>query len=159
MVVRRVTRHAIKIAKVFCVSFHLGFCSSMELVARENSEICREAQKYSTGCHACGRVGCYISAIDCHAKHIVSSHVCGPGDVNLGCTSRGRVCHQNNSDLRCPYYQRARGQLTWSTTNRERMDTQNRSQGNVPHMTQIQWNFNGRTNQGSIKLLVNGRHY
>ena len=145
MVVRRVTGHAIKIAEVICVNCHLGFCSSMELVAHENSEICKEAQKYNTGCRACGRMGCYISAIDCHAKCIASSHVCGPGDVNLGCTSCGRVCHQSNSDLPCPYYQRARGQLTWSTTDRERMDTQKRSQGNVPHMTQntmeFQWSY------------------
>ena len=39
------------------------------------------------------------------------------------------------------------------------MDTQYRSLGNVPHMTQVNWSFNGRTNQGSIKLLINGHHY
>ena len=39
------------------------------------------------------------------------------------------------------------------------MDTQDRSQGNVPHMTQVNWSFNGHTKQGSINLLINGHHY
>ena len=39
------------------------------------------------------------------------------------------------------------------------MDTQYQSQGSVPHMTQVKWRVDGRTNQGATKLLINGHHY
>ena len=39
------------------------------------------------------------------------------------------------------------------------MDTQYRAEGNVPHMTQVRWNFNGTTKQKSTKLSINGHQY
>ena len=114
----------------------LGYCLHLVpfLFTHENSDTCQDVQN-NKGCHACGRLGCYISAIDCHAKCTAKKHVCGSGDKNLGCDACGHMCHQNNADLRCPYYRKRRGRLTWSTTDKEQMDTQYRSQGSVPHMT------------------------
>lgn len=63
-----------------------------QLMTHENSEICRDIQN-NKGCHACGKLGCYIAAIDCHAKCTANLHVCGPGDMELGCDACGRKCH------------------------------------------------------------------
>ena len=52
-----------------------------------------------------------------------------------------------------------RGQLTWLTNEKEQMDTQLRSQGVVPHMTQVPWRFDGRTNKGATELFIDGQHY
>ena len=91
------------------------------LVIHENSETCLEIQKHNIGCHACGRMSCHMSANDCHAKCTANLHVCGPGDPDIGCDTCGRVCHQNNSSLRCPFYRKRRGQLSWLTTERDGM--------------------------------------
>jgi len=101
----------------------LGYCLAEDLVTHEDSETCQQAQKFNLGCHACGKLGCCVTAWNCHDKCSAHFHVCGPGDLTLGCGTCGRLCHESNADLRCPYYEKKRGQFTWATTDHDMMDT------------------------------------
>jgi len=132
----------------------LGHCLAEDVVTHEDSETCRQAQKFNLGCHACGKLECCVSAWNCHDKCSALLHVCGPGDLALGCGTCGRLCHESNADLRCPYYQKKRGELTWLTNGQEMMDTQYQSEVNVPHMTEVEWSYSG-----SITLKVKGHWY
>ena len=133
-----------------------GYCYSTSLITHENSRVCVEAQKYNIGCHSCGRQNCFNASPTCHARCTASHHVCGPS-VPGGCDNCGRLCHLNNSDPRCAYFQRSRGQLEWRAAPADLMDTVAGTGGTVPHRTQIKWNFNNATVRGRRTITVEGR--
>ena len=135
-----------------------GYCYSTSLITHENSRVCVEAQKYNIGCHSCGRQNCFNASPTCHARCTASHHVCGPS-VPGGCDNCGRLCHLNNSDPRCAYFQRSRGQLEWRAAPADLMDTVAGTGGTVPHHTQIKWNFNNATVRGRRTITVEGRQY
>ena len=99
-----------------------------------------------------------MSSAACHAKCNQHRHVCGNGkDLGVkGCTSCDKVCHENNLDARCAFYRRERGQVRWSTTPQQRLDTQSGTGGAIPHMSQIAWEFTGGARD---ELLVDGVAY
>ena len=131
----------------------------MHLVTHENSELCVEVQKENTGCHACGRLGCWAAAPTCHTLCTRDRHVCGRSVPGEGCSSCGRLCHENNSDVRCLFFQRMRGDIQWSANDQELMDTQAGTGGSVPHFSQVEWYFDGLTQRGSRKIVVDGVAY
>ena len=126
-----------------------AFCTSVHLVTHENSALCVEVQQENTGCHACGRLGCWAAAPTCYTLCTRDRHVCGPSVHGAGCSSCGRLCHENNSDVRCSYFQRMRGEVQWSANDQELMDTQAGTGGSVPHFSQVDWYFDGVTGRGS----------
>ena len=136
-----------------------GFCYSVDVVTHVDSTLCIECQKHNIGCHECGRYGCFSSAMSCYAKCKPRHHVCGPSSTRDGCTSCGRLCHETNDDVRCEYYQRHRGDVTWETDERQRLDTLAGTEGNVPHLSQIAWSFAGRAPNGSRRILVDNTAY
>ena len=142
-----------------CQFLPCGFCSSLHLVTHENSDLCIDAQKENIGCHACGRLGCWAAAPDCHTRCSRDHHVCGPSRPGEGCANCGRLCHENNSDVRCAYFQRMRGDVPWSANDQELRDTQDGTGGHVPHFSQVTWHFDGKTVRNSRKIVVDGVDY
>ena len=132
-------------------------CASFSLVTHENSTLCIEAQTDNVGCHACGRFHCSSLALHCHANCIRNKHVCGSDD-NRGCSSCGHLCHDSNSDVRCPYFQRSRHALDWETNEQQSRDTQPGTGGAVPHFSQVVWRFN-TTRRRSAIVEVDGVSY
>ena len=122
-----------------------NFCQHEGLTVHENADLCIEAQTNTLGCHSCGRVGCWSSSLACHTKCTRDVHVCGPSvnDPNdpRGCTSCKRLCHVNNKDVRCHYFQRDAGQLTWVATQQQLLDTDGAMRDLVTHVdgAQITW--------------------
>ena len=116
-----------------CTYAPCPYCLSHDLTTHQNSDLCKEAQMYNTGCHACGRQSCWTLATTCHAKCTRFRHVCieVPGQ---GCTSCNKPCHATNADPRCAFFQRQRDQLEWSVNAQQLLDTQPGSGGSVPHM-------------------------
>ena len=113
---------------------------------------------FNHGCHACGRKQCHTKSPTCYANCTVLAHVCGDDHLQ-GCTSCGKRCHANNSDARCPYFQRMRGQIDWEANEAQMRDTEAGTDGQIPHQSQISWRFNGKTANGSTKLCVDGMSY
>ena len=135
-------------------------CLSLDLLTHENAEICVDAQMYNLGCHACSQMGCWSAAYTCHSKCTRLLHVCGPSLVGGGCASCGKLCHENNGDLRCVYFRRDRNVLGWETDAQQLLDTQAGTDGSVPHMSQVSFQFVGTTTRrGASKLTVNGLSY
>ena len=142
-----------------CTCVPCGFCESLSLVTHENSELCVDAQMDNIGCHACARMGCWSSAYNCHSHCTSAKHVCGPSQPN-GCVSCNRICHENNRDVRCAYFQRDAGVLTWNVSAQELRDTQAGTGGSLPHMSQVTWSFEREvTRRGTSTLTVNGQIY
>ena len=111
------------------------------------------------GCHACGLINCFAASPHCHSKCTARFHVCGPSDNINGCSSCGRLCHVNNADQRCAFYQKDRGALQWSTTDNDRMDTLAGTGCTVPHRTQVSWKFTGTTIGRRQQIEVNNHMY
>ena len=143
---------------VLCSFEPCCYCTSMRLVTHENSELCIEAQRDRFGCHACGRAGCWSSAAKCYAKCNRKRHVCSSLRTG-GCTSCGHVCHVNNSDVRCTYFSRRRGDITWQANAQALLDTLHGSRVDVPHVSQVTWRFDGQTELGSDKIILDGVPY
>ena len=137
-----------------------GYCLSFDscpIPTHANSERCTYNQSTVIGCHACRRIGCWMSSWCCHAKCTRLRHVCEKRKPGMeGCDSCDKVCHLNNKDPRCSFYLRDRSQLTWSATAEQMLDTQAGTAGRVPHMFQIPWHF---TNEAKDELLVDGCVY
>ena len=96
------------------------------------------------GCHRCGRSTCFSTEPSCHARCMPSRHVCSPSTPG-GCSANcGRVCHADNTDLRCTFYERGRGHVTWATDEQQRRDTLAGTGGSVPHLSQLNWRFDSR---------------
>ena len=146
--VHHATEHATPIATAaFCDCTPCGICASFSLTTHENSTLCVQAQTDNVGCHACGRFECFSMAPDCHAKCTRSKHVCGSSSA-MGCNSCGHLCHESNTDMRCPYFQRCRLELAWDATDQQLMDTKPGTGGAVPHMSQVVWRFSVEKAQG-----------
>ena len=73
-----------------------------------------------------------------------------------GCSSCDRVCHESNKDPRCDFYLKDRAQLTWSATAQQMLDTQAGTAGNVPHMSEMPWEFRSGSRD---ELIVDGFVY
>ena len=132
----------------------------MSLITHENSILCIAAQTDSIGCHACGQDSCWSSSPACHTKCSRGNHVCQPNyDSTKGCTNCGMLCHVNNTDLRCEFFQRMRGHICWTANAQQLMDTQAGTDGALPHYSQVEWHFEGRTDRGSRKVVVDGISY
>ena len=142
-------------ACVLCLSL---IPSEFQFVPHEDSPECRDVQMYTYGCHACGQKQCHTKSPTCFAKCTALAHVCGD-DRHTGCTSCGKRCHVNNSDARCPYFQRVRGKVTWDANESQLQDTKAGTGGSLPHQSQINWRFNGNTTSGSTSIVVDGRPY
>ena len=143
-----------------CEFIPCGFCSSLSLITHENSILCIAAQTDSIGCHACGQDSCWSSSPACHTKCSRGNHVCQPNyDSTKGCTNCGMLCHVNNTDLRCEFFQRMRGHICWTANAQQLMDTQAGTDGALPHYSQVEWHFEGRTDRGSRKVVVDGISY
>ena len=110
----------------------------------------------NTGCHACGHQGCCISSATCHAKCTSQMHICIRSEGEVGCDSCDKPCHKNNADPRCRFFRRTRGHLTWSANAQQLMDAQAGTSGNLPHMSQVPWQF---TNAARTELTVDGVAY
>ena len=78
------------------------------------------------------------------------------GSCNFtGCASCSHLCHESNADVRCPYFQRMRSDLSWHASEKELMDTQAGTGGAVPHFSQVRWRFEKeRTPRGSRRVVV-----
>lgn len=135
-----------------------GICSSLSLVTHENSNLCIQAQTDNIGCHACGRFNCCSTSPTCHAKCSRHKHLCG-SDSATGCANCGHLCHDNNNDVRCPFYQRAAGQLYWRANEQQLLDTLPGTGGAVPHFSQVVWRFNGVTRSNRHIVEVDGVLY
>ena len=131
-------------------------CLSLSIFTHENSELCTEAQRYNLGCHDCHRHGCFASAIDCHAKCRSHAHVCTPHKDFTPCSSCDKFCHSDTSDPRCDFFGRSRGMLPWSVDAQQFLDTQEGTQGQLPHFSQVTWSF---TNPQRTELVVDGLPY
>ena len=69
--------------------------------------------------------------------------MCGPSVNDGGCSSCSRLCHTDNRDVRCQYYNRKRGIVDWEIGQQEQLDTLAGTNGNIPHMTEIKWHWVG----------------
>ena len=96
-------------ACVICLSL---IPSEFQFIPHEDSPECRDVQMYAYGCHACGQKQCHTKSPTCFAKCTAQLHVCDD-DCHKGCSSCGKRCHVNNSDERCHYFQKIRGQVNW----------------------------------------------
>ena len=131
----------------------------MGVTTPESSELCVSEQKQK-GCHGCGRRGsCWSAASNCHAKCTRTRHVCDPAEIGKGCTSCDKACHPNNSDLRCRFFQRRRGDIEWQADAQALLDTLHGNVVNVPHRTQLSWRLDGYTERGAVKVNVDGVEY
>ena len=137
-----------------------GYCLSYDscpIPTSANSELCKENQKNVVGCHACRRMGCFMSSGACHAKCTRFRHVCEKRRPGMtGCISCDKVCHADSKDPRCGFYLQERTQLTWSATAEQLLDTHAGTAGSIPHMFQVPWNF---TNEARDELIVDGIAY
>ena len=131
-------------------------CLSLSIFTDENSELCTAAQRHNLGCHDCHRHGCFASAIDCHAKCRSHAHVCTPHKDFTPCSSCDKFCHSDTSDPRCDFFGRSRGMLPWSVDAQQFLDTQEGTQGQLPHFSQVTWSF---TNPQRTELVVDGLPY
>ena len=93
----------------------------------------------------------------CNVWHCTQSkHLC-PEDNVAGCSSCSKTCHKDNSSALCPFYNRARGALSWETDETQSQDTRMFRQelrGELRHMTQLQWSRQGRDPANPAKRLV-----
>ena len=117
------------------------YCNKRHLPTTVNSELCMVAQTENIGCHACGRLACYTGDPKCHALCSRHHHVCDSAPDGGGCESCGLTCHATNADRRCAFFNRGREDIWWSADAQQLLDTQAGTQGMLPHMTQITWNF------------------
>ena len=132
-----------------------GYCLRVDIPTFAGSQMCNDLQKRQIGCHACRRSACFMASPSCPAKCTRGKHVCieVPGK---GCCNCGKICHADNNDARCEFYLQVRGDLGWSATPEQLLDSQAGTGGALPHMTQVNWNF---INGSNIDLLVDGVTY
>ena len=162
-----------------CLYEPCEYCLSMSVVTHPDSDLCLQIQQ-NAGCHSCASLDCWSSSPCCvsriaatgstssappsnaarHTQFLCTRllHRCPPARLGEGCSSCGKMCHDTHDDPRCGFT-RARGVLNWHASSQQLQDVRAGTGGSVPHFSQTEWRFDGRTSQGKTRLIVNGLQY
>jgi hypothetical protein len=63
-------------------------------------------------------------------------------------------------DIRCPFFQRQRGELAWDVSEQQLMDTISGTRGALPHYNQVVWSFNKNTTKQQNSIVdIDGLSY
>jgi len=150
------------------------FCLSFGEDAHEDSPRCLEMQTDEKGCHLCGRLGCSRTSPTCQKgrfqKCQARNHLCGPSLstaeslLRVCCSSCGQVCHLNNEDERCAYFNaKARAARSFEEDNNKAKQLGNNNNYDIDKAKQdllaIRVAFKEKTEKQPQIVEVNGESF